>query len=84
MKSTRFQFSRFYGYFRKIVGWILVGFEKFPKSSRFFLVGFGLFFFKLVGFSLVGFAHISKKYSVLISRFFNRLTEKLVGFLATD
>ena len=44
LKSTRFQFSRFYGYFRKVVGWILVGFEKFSKSSRFFLVGFGLSF----------------------------------------
>ena len=32
LKSTRFQFSRFYGYFRKVVVWILVGFEKFLKN----------------------------------------------------
>ena len=84
LKSTRFQFSRFYGYFRKVVGWILCGFETFSKcspffwsvlvfffyGSRFFVSRFCPFFLKLLGFDQSVFQPTNSKVSRIFS---NRL-----------
>ena len=80
-KSTRLEFTQLC--FSHIFEKYLIAFYSVGENSQ-KVLGFFYsvltFFKKSTRFSILGFTHFSEKYSVLSTRFFNRVIEKLLGF----